>query len=145
MTKQKNNYKVSDVPIYPTYAVSCVELAERFKLPKQKVKSELERIVRKINAADYSLLAKKEGFDLVQLMSEISVDSVERVLDKAKKEGVGKDLIREAATNYIKAYIKTSEDILGDEKDMTRFQKKYSIPEEVIYNAILDYYHKDMR
>jgi|GEM_PF-4049877 len=140
--KKQNYFTYSNAAIHPTHAMNIIELTEKFKLPKARLKLELEQMVKDISTADYYQLAKEEGEDLNHMIGqEVSIKKIEKILDKAKKQGVEKGLIAKAASNYIKPYITTSGDWLRG-AELQDFQKKYAVRNADMYNAILAYYHK---
>lgn len=143
--EKQNKKSCASMARYPVNAFMCIEMAEKFKLPKSILKSEMEELVGKMSVADYSKMAKETEIDISYLMGEeLSIEDIERVLDKAKKAGVEKGLITKAATNYIKPYIANLEDA-ANEDVLLEFWKKYSVKNEDMYNSILDNYHSEYK
>lgn len=126
----------------PYYAFMHLELAKKFGLSKEKMRSELERLVSAIGSMDFVKGLETDNGSLDEFLED---RDYAKIFDKAKDVGVKKELISKAAYQVARGYLRTEEGILFKDtaiNGLKTIQKSYSVRPSDMQNAILEYYHE---
>lgn len=145
--KNKTTKKaVYDKGQWPDYAFMHLQLAGKFGLPKETMKSELEDILGRITKTDMAKAVYGKSSDLTEFVTE---DNYQEFFDEAIKVGVDRKIINGAlyqmTRGILAAHDKCGNGLLESEGDLKEISKKYGVSNKSIHSAVYEAYKRKFR
>lgn len=132
---------------WPDYALMHLQMAKKFGLPKNTIKSELEEILSRI--ANTNLASKVYEKPKSNLSDFITEDSYKEFFDEAIKIGVDKGLVSKAACQVVKgvlaAYEVNGGGLFESEEELEKIRKNYGVSRNFIWKEIYKWYNRKFK
>jgi hypothetical protein len=124
-----------------------LQVAKKFGLPKETMKSELEEMLTRISNTDIAKLVYEQPKN--NLSEFISEDSYKEFFDEAIKAGVDKSLLTKAACQVARgvlaAYEVNGGGLLESEDELEEIRKNYGVSRNFIQKEFYESYNKKFK
>lgn len=131
---------------WPSYALMHLQVARKYGLPKETMKSELEDILGRISNKDLAKAVYEKGSDLSEFVTE---DYFKEFFDESIKAGVDRKLINSAANQVVRGILAAHDryggGLLESEGDLELMRSKYGVSRNYIQKAFYESYNRKFK